>query len=86
MASTMVDKIFCVGLGMPPAIYYLVKNYEYSIKGLLGFVVCKFVFYLALLSKVPPFPGHQVLGAQCYPFACVGWMANVKDGTSVLGP
>ena len=32
---------FCFGLEMPQAIYYLVNNYRYSIKGLLGFVVCK---------------------------------------------
>jgi hypothetical protein len=44
------------------------------------------VFYLALLFKVPPFPGHPTPGAQCYPFACAGWVANMKDGTSVLGP
>ena len=25
--------IFCYWLGMPPLIYYLVKNYGYSIKG-----------------------------------------------------
>ena len=44
------------------------------------------VFYHALLSKVAPFPGHPEPGAQCYPFACVCWVANMKDGTSVLGP
>jgi hypothetical protein len=47
---------FCFSQRMPPAIYYLVKNYGYSIKGLLGFVVCK--SYL-----VPPFTGHPAPGA-----------------------
>ena len=37
MLWAVVTSFFCLGLGMPPAIYYLVKNYGYFMKGLLGF-------------------------------------------------
>ena len=43
---TMCD--FFYQLGIPPAIYHLVKNYKYFIQGLLGFFL-RLVFYLAHL-------------------------------------
>ena len=45
--------IFCSWLGMPPVIYYLIKNYEYSIKGLLC-VVCVRSCVLSCLSVSSP--------------------------------
>ena len=71
---------------MPRAIYYVDKNYEYSIKGyyFTGFI-CRYILALCIPETLTPLTTQHPVHHNGNPFSCMGWVVTLEDGHNNCG-